>query len=78
MPIHYVRYELENGYIHNWLVAGLQAIPVLDLDRFQGEDWKLQIARHYYEADSAVTQMPVENEPFEVGEAKLEWHYLSV
>jgi hypothetical protein len=75
MPIHYVRYELENGYIHNWLVAGLQAIPVLDLDRFQGEGWKLQIARHYSEADSGVTQMPVENEPFEVGEAKLEWHY---
>jgi hypothetical protein len=75
MPIHHVRYELENGYIHNWLVAGLQAIPVLDLDRFQGEDWKLQIARHYYEADSAVTQMPVENEPFEVGEANLAWKY---
>jgi hypothetical protein len=75
MPVHYVRYELENGYIHNWLLAGPQAIPVLDLERYQGNDWKLQIARHYYEADSAVTQMPVENEPFEVGEAKLEWHF---
>ncbi len=75
MPVHYVRHELEDSYIHNWLVAGLQAIPVLDLDRFQGQDWKLQIAQRYYEADSAVTQMPVENEPFEVGEAKLEWHY---
>ena len=75
MPTHLVRYELESGYIHNWLVAGLQAIPVTDLDRFQGEDWKMQIARHYYQADSNVTQMPVENAPFEIGEAKLEWHY---
>jgi hypothetical protein len=75
MPIHLVRYELESGYIHNWLVAGLQAIPVTDLDRFQGEDWKVQIARNYYQADSGLTQKPVENEPFEIGETKLEWHY---
>jgi hypothetical protein len=75
MPVRYVRYELENGYIHNWLLAGPQAIPVLDLDHFQGEDWKVQIARHYYETDSAVTQMPVENEPFKVGDAKLDWNY---
>ena len=75
MPINYVRYELENGFVHNWLVAGPQTIPVLDLDRFQGEDWKFQIARHYYATDSGVIQMPVENEPFEVGEAKLGWSY---
>jgi hypothetical protein len=75
MPVRYVRYELENGYIHNWLLAGPQAIPVLDLDHFQGEDWKVQIARHYYETDSAVTQSPVENEPFKVGDAKLDWNY---
>ena len=42
---------------------------------FKGEDWKLQIARHYYEADSGVTQPPVQDEPFEVGDAKLEWNY---
>ena len=75
MPTYHVRYELENGYIHNWLVAGPQAIAVLDLDRFQGQDWKVQIARHYYETDSAVTQPPVENEPFKVGDAKLDWNY---
>jgi hypothetical protein len=75
MPVYHVRYELENGFIHNWLVAGPQAIPVPDLNHFQGEDWKLRIARHYYETDSAVTQPPVENESFEVGDAKLSWDY---
>ncbi|MBI5302679.1 MAG: hypothetical protein HY868_11120 [Chloroflexi bacterium] len=75
MPVHYARYELEKGYVHNWLVAGPQAIPVLDLERYQGEDWKLQIARHYHETDSGVTQAPVETEPFEIGDAKLEWNY---
>ncbi|MBL7183532.1 MAG: hypothetical protein ISS50_03675, partial [Anaerolineae bacterium] len=28
MSIYYVGYDLQNGYIHNWLVAGPQAIPV--------------------------------------------------
>ncbi len=75
MTVHYARYELEKGYIHNWIVAGPQATPVLDLDRYQGEDWKLQIARHYYAANSGVTQLPVENEPLEIGDAKLAWNY---
>ena len=37
MAIYYLEYELEDGYVHNWLVTGPQAIPVTDLDRFQGE-----------------------------------------
>ena len=28
MTIFYLGYNLQNGYIHNWLVAGPQAIPV--------------------------------------------------
>lgn len=76
MPVHYVRYELDHGYIHNWLVAGPQAIPVLDLDRYQGEDFKSQIARHYGETDSGITQTPVQDGPFEAGDAKLEWRYV--
>jgi hypothetical protein len=75
MSVYHVRYELENGFIHNWLVAGPQAVPVLDLDHFRGDDWKLQVARRYYEPDSAVTESPVENQPFRVGDAKLDWNY---
>ncbi len=75
MPIHYARYELADGYVHNWLVAGPQAIPVRDLERFQGEDWKLQVVRHYHETASGVTSMPVDFEPFQVGDAELRWTY---
>jgi hypothetical protein len=75
MTVHYARYELEEDYIHNWILAGPQAIPVLDLDRYQGNDYKLQIARHYYDSNSGVTQSPVENEPYEIGDAKLQWSY---
>ena len=81
MPVYYARYELENGYIHNWLLAGPQATPP-DLERYQGQDWKLQIAREYYEADSGVAKMPVQDEPFlaagprpGMGDAQLAWHY---
>src|SRR5512136_2594462 len=75
MPVYHARYELENGFVHNWLVAGPQAIPVLDLEHFHGNDWKFQIARQYGNPSPAVTQPPVENEPFEIGEAKLAWNY---
>ncbi|HEX7587637.1 MAG TPA: hypothetical protein VF478_04915, partial [Anaerolineae bacterium] len=75
MSIQYVRYEIANGYIHNWLVAGPQAIPVLDLDHYRGDDWKLQIARRYAESDSGVVKPPVQDEPFEIGDAKLAWNY---
>jgi hypothetical protein len=43
-----LRYELENGYLHAWLVAGPVRTPVLDLDQYRGEDFKAQIARAYY------------------------------
>ena len=47
MPVYYARYELGNGYIHNWLVAGPQAIAVPDLARFEGADWKQQDGAAY-------------------------------
>lgn len=75
MPIYQARYELFNGYVHNWLVAGPQAISVPDLGRFQGEDWKLQIARHFCQADSGVTQQPVQDAALVAGDAKLDWQY---
>ena len=28
VSVYYVGYDLQHGYIHNWLVAGPQAIPV--------------------------------------------------
>lgn len=75
MSVYHVRYELENGFVHNWLVAGPEAIPVLDLDQYKGDDCKLQIARRYYEPDSAVAEPPVENQPFRAGDATFDWTY---
>jgi hypothetical protein len=75
MPLFHVSYDLQNGFIHNWLVGGPQAIPVPALDRFQGDDLKLQIARHYFDEDSGVGRRPVQDEPFVMGDEELAWRY---
>jgi hypothetical protein len=75
MSVYHAGYDLQSGYIHNWLVAGPQAIPVSNPDRFEGQDFKLQIARHYHEEDSGVTQLPVERDILVVGGAELTWDY---
>lgn len=77
MTTYYLSYPLHNTYIHNWLVAGPQAIPVHELDRFQGEDFKAQIARHYHLAGSGITTLPIDRGVFTVGDTELRWEYLS-
>ncbi len=74
--IAYLDYPLAGGYIHNWLVAGPAATVVPDLGRFTGADYKLQIARHYHEPDSGVTETPAETQQFTAGEARLKWNYV--
>jgi hypothetical protein len=75
MPIHYARYELTNGYVHNWLLAGPQAVPVPDLDRYVGQDWKLQVARRYHEEESGVSQPPVQDEALAADDPSITWRY---
>ncbi len=75
MSTPYLGYQLQNGYIHNWLVAGPQAIPISDLERFQGEDFKLQIARQYYTPESGISQLPVERATLTIDDEKLTWNY---
>jgi hypothetical protein len=75
MPVYDVSYNLKDGYIHNWLTAGPQAIPVPDLERFEGDDLKFQIARHYYEEEPAITQPPVESARFSVEHEEFTWRY---
>ena len=81
MPIAYLRYDCQDGYIHNWLVAGPQAIWVENLDRFTGPDFKLQIARHYYTPEHGITEQPVEPGPLTEGVVLMEgfegrWRYV--
>jgi len=36
MRVRNVHYDLEHGFVHNWLVAGPQAIPI-DPSQFKGD-----------------------------------------
>ena len=75
MPEYYLEYQLDKGSIHNWLVAGPYATPVLDLDQFQGPDYKLHIAQHYYHKLSEIHEQPIERGTFQVGDQELTWRY---
>ncbi|MFZ1754666.1 MAG: hypothetical protein WBO46_00950 [Caldilineaceae bacterium] len=74
-PILQLDYALQNGYIHHWLVAGPLALPVSNLDDFSGTDFKSQIARHRYRAETGLSVAPAELQkftPFD-GENELIW-----
>jgi hypothetical protein len=75
MSVYYAEYALQDGFIDNWLVAGPQAIEVPELERFQGQDLKPQITRHYYDPEPGITDMPVESDEITVGDADLRWRY---
>jgi hypothetical protein len=75
MSVHYAAYNLQNGYIHNWIVAGPRAMPVADLDRFAGEDFKLKIADYYHEETSGIAEPPIDWAEFMVGDTELKWTY---
>ncbi len=75
----YVHYDLEHGFIDNWLAAGPQAIPV-EAGQFQGENIRGQIAEKFYLPASGITQTPVERGPldkglFRVGDYSGSWNY---
>ena len=82
MPIHYVYYDLQDGFIHHWLAGGPQAIPVSHLDHYTDESFKQQVARRYYEESIGITEMPVERGPltgegtFKVGDYEGSWSYV--
>jgi len=78
MTVSYLRYELEDGYIHNWLVAGPQRVPASQPDDSDGGK---QAAAEPVVTDSGVTEMPVEHSRFvghrvRIGDYEGAWSYL--
>jgi hypothetical protein len=73
MSVHFAGYNTQDGYIHHWLVAGPRAIPVPDLERYQGDDFKLQILRHYHQKSPGIGPRPVEEATFTTKGAELSW-----
>ena len=69
-----LNYALVDGYIHNWLVAGPQAISVGDLADF-GPEFKPEVMRQQYTEEPGVVDTPVERAMFELGGEQLTWKY---
>ena len=71
-----LHYPLVDGYVHNWLVAGPQAVEVKDLDQFNGADYKLQIAQNYYLPESGLEGEPTEYGPYQHDGGSGKWRYV--
>ena len=69
-----MEYPVENGYLHHWLVLGPKAVRVQELERFTGPEYKLQIARAYYEEDHGITEPPVEQGQVKLDGFEGRWH----
>ena len=77
----YLEYPLHHGYIHHWLVAGPQALPVTDIGGLpESEAERSQdLARRFYQPLSGPAAPPVDRgeyiPPAEPGGDGLTWSY---
>jgi hypothetical protein len=71
----WLNYPTVGGFVHDWLVTGPLASPVPNLDDFPGADFKAQIARHRYQAETGLSAAPAEFQKFAPfgGETELTW-----
>lgn len=77
----FLRYKPQDGYIHNWLVAGPQLIPVNEPGTGPAALSRQQLAARYWQPDSGIEDAPSEQAKFSVsGPADtltpLSWRYL--
>ncbi len=82
MPVSTITYELQDGYIHHWLVGGPQRIPLADVSFLLDIENKSQIAQRYHTAHSGITRQPVEPGPlteadFTIDDYTGRWAYTS-
>jgi hypothetical protein len=78
MATPYLEYELRDGYVHNWLVAGpLKSDVDGPTSPEQSEHArKLEIAEARYDADLEVEGTPDYNGAFEIEDQTLTWQYV--
>jgi hypothetical protein len=77
----FLQYKLRDGYVHHWLVAGPQLIPVEVQNGRPGLN-NQQIAARYWQPDSGIETQPCEQARFtvsgpETAAAELSWRYIS-
>jgi hypothetical protein len=63
MTITELKYKLNKGFIHNWLVAGPLAVSVANATPDLTNVQKLEIMRQYHDLDGGVSEIPVDLGP---------------
>ncbi|MCU0522960.1 MAG: hypothetical protein MUF84_20020 [Anaerolineae bacterium] len=81
MELSYLRYELADGYIHNWLVAGPQRIPVPDSDSDDAGGRKGLASTTPDVTETGLSEAPAEWSRFlvhrvKIGDFEGTWSYL--
>jgi hypothetical protein len=77
MSTPYLEYELQDGFIHNWLVVGplKTSIEVAEGDGLDESARKLQIAQERYVADPVVEGEPIQRGAAVIDGQELKWAY---
>ena len=82
MTVSYLDYQLVDGYIHNWLVAGPQVVLIQNLESFNAEEEEStlqgiykELPEHYHGQEVDFNIAPADLVEFEVDSTKLTWHY---
>ena len=75
MTVSYLGYDLVEGYIHNWLVAGPLATAVPDPEACQSEEGQRELIRQHFWSESGVDQLPLENGVFHTAGVETTWSY---
>lgn len=76
----FLPYKLQHGYVHNWLVAGPQMIPVGEQDSASALN-RQQIAARYWQPHTEIGEPPCEQAKFTLttphGAATFTWRYVN-
>ena len=77
MTVSLLEYNLDEGFINNWLVAGAQIIPIADINQFagDGDGRKSLITQHFYTSDVGFSDEPIDRGNFTVDGVELQWYY---
>jgi len=74
MTISYLEYELVDGFIHNWAVAGPFTTSLPAVESSNAEEITSRV-RQFYTPDSQVSTLPVDQETIEIDGSPLTWRY---
>ena len=68
-----LKYKLQAGYIHHWLAAGPQSLPIPEIEPQSWEQLALTLSRQLDDSQSGIDQAPVELGALNSSDPALSW-----